>query len=80
MSPEVYAERLKVEQMFGPPKGKEEDDDDYKVHSCADYIYFAYPDYFCEEYEVSVIKKAVEILQPYNFDRDEIVIVLSEGW
>lgn len=78
MSPEVYAEKLKIEQTFGPPKPKKNEEGyEYEIPSCADYMYFAYPDYSCEEYEASIIKYAVEILQP--IEKDDIVIVLSEG-
>ena len=80
MSPEVYAEKLKIEQTFGPPKPKKDvEGNEYEIHSCADYMYFVYPDYYCEEYETFLIKYAVEILQPYNFEKDDVVIILSEG-
>ena len=80
ISPEVYAEKLKNEQMLGAPKPKKDiEGNEYEVHSCADYMYFAYPDYYCEEYEVFMIKDAVEMLEPYNYERDDLVIVLSQG-
>lgn len=80
LSPEVYAERLKIERILGAPKPKvDEEGNVYEVHSCSDYMYFAYPDYSCEEYEAFMIKYAVEMLQPYNYERDDIVIILGEG-
>ena len=80
ISPEIYAEKLKIEQTLGAPRSKkDEEGNEYEVHSCADYMYFAYPDYNSEEFETFLIKYAVEVLQPYNFERDDIVIILSEG-
>ena len=80
ISPEVYVERFKNEQVFGAPRPKKDSFDcEYEPHSCADYIYFTYPDEFSEEYEASMIRYAVSILDPNYDEMDDIVVVLSQG-
>ena len=78
LSPEIYAEKLKTESILGIPKSKKDDEGyDIEIHSCADYMYFSYPDYYCEEYESFIIKEVVDIYE--SVDKDDVVIVLSEG-
>ena len=76
LSPEVYAEKLKIESVLGVPETKI---NEYKSYSCADYIYFAYPDYRCKEYEAFLIREMVNILEPFLFEKDDIVIIMTEG-
>ena len=85
ISPQVYAEKLKTECLLGRPShvklGKEgvELETEEDTRSCRDYMYFAYPDYSSKEYEAFIIREVVEMLEPYNFEKDDVVIILSEG-
>ena len=80
LSPEVYAEKLKIESVLGAPETKiNEYGDEYKPYSCADYIYFAYPDYTSKEYEAFLIREMADILDPFLFEGNDIVIVMTEG-
>lgn len=85
ISPQVYAEKLKTECLLGRPShvklGEEgiELETEEDIRSCRDYMYFAYPDYSSKEYEAFIIREVVEMLEPYNFEKDDIVIILSEG-
>ena len=80
LTPEVYAEKLKTESILGTPQPKKDEDGyDIKTYSCADYMYFAYPDYSCKEYDSFIIRTVVDMIEPYNLDKEDIVIVMSEG-
>jgi len=81
LSPEVYAARLLSETRLGPPRAQlDEAGEEYVPHSVADYMYFAYPDEFCPEYEAHVIKCA---LAPYEYSKimenAKPVVILSQG-
>ena len=79
MTPEVYAARSANELRFGPPKPKTGcEGEEYTEHSCADYMYFAYPDYFCEEYEAHILRAAADSLESYG-DEGELVVLLTQG-
>lgn len=79
MSPEVYAEKLKVEAILGAPTPrKDEEGNEIEVHSCRDYIYFSYPAYHSKEYDAFLIRTAVGIYFD-SFDSDDIVIIMGEG-
>lgn len=80
LTPEAYAERLKTEAILGPPRPKKDiEGNEYEVHSCMDYMYFAYQDYESDEYVAFMIRWIIGILDPYNFERDDIVVVMCEG-
>ena len=77
--PEVYLAMVENELKFGKPGIKtDEFGRKYTPHSAADYMYFVYPDYYCREYEVSVIKNMAEVLDQYDQIKS-LVVILSEG-
>ena len=71
VDPILYAEMVKKEIMFGKPK-PEKDEEGYEipVYSASDYMWFSYPDYWCEEYESFMCKNAYHILYD-SFDFGE---------
>lgn len=79
---DVYAQRLQNEITFGEPKPVVDCDGyEIEVHSCRDYVFYAYPDYSSEEYEASLLRNAVE---SYEYGIEElnnakIVILETEG-
>lgn len=79
LSPEVYAAKVQNEIMFGKNKPiKDVDGYEYCEPNASDYMYFAYPNYSCKEYEAFLIKRAWEYLYDYNLDV-EWVVLETEG-
>ena len=79
---EVYAQRMQNELTFGPPKPKtDEFGEEYEVHSCKDYAYYAYPDYTSEEYETWLIRNAIDMYEygVKELDDSRIVVLETEG-
>lgn len=71
LSPEVYSAKLRNEVMLGKKEGE---------HSVSDYMFFAYPDLNCKEYEVFMINEMIEILNDYRLPEGyKIVILEDEG-
>ena len=81
MSSDEFAARLQNELALGPPKAKTKDPDEYVPHSVRDYMFFAYPDYSCEEYEASLIRQTAHMLcDTYDKPDDfRIVVLETEG-
>ncbi len=77
-----YLRLMKNELLFGKPQEKEDDfGETYTPKSCADYAFYAYPDYFCEEYEAFLLRTAAE---PYEYtdlvkNTEQIVVILHQG-
>jgi hypothetical protein len=73
LTPTAYAAKLDNELKFG----KDKDDE----HSIRDYMYFCYPEYYCQEYEVAMIKRAFEAYMAEHFDvsEDDLVVLETEG-
>ena len=83
MSETEYIRRKENELVFGPPK-ETEDCEGYKYtpHSASEYAYYAYPNYGCEEYESSIIRKVYYMLDDnYDFEKKdyEPIVILSQG-
>ena len=80
MSPAIYAEKMRNEMIFGKPE-PEQDCEGYEIpiYSCADYMLFAYPDYESREWEVAKIKEIANMVQGYNIEDKDLVIILQEG-
>lgn len=80
ITPQVYAAKLQHELTFGKNQPQKDiEGNEYTEPNASDYMYYAYPDYNCKEYEVSVLKGMIEILSGYELKVDEYVIILSEG-
>ena len=83
--PTVYATMLISEKMFGKPAPiKDEFGEEYQPPAASDYMYYAYPDYNCKEYEVHLIKEMISILTEdyttYKFLEDcELYVLETEG-
>lgn len=81
MDPDEFAARLQNELSLGPPKARTKDPEEYVPHSVRDYMFFAYPDYSCEEYEASLIRQTAHMLcDTYDKPKDfKIVVLETEG-
>ena len=81
ISPSVYAAMMKNEITFGKPED-EYDAEGEKIerHSARDYMYYAYPDYNCKEYEAEVIRTIAYRLETYDLPKGfELVVIEDEG-
>lgn len=81
MTAEEYAARLQTELALGRPP-KPDDEDEEPIRSVRDYMYFSYPDYYCEEYEATVLRTVADILHPYTYKDPadyRIVVLETEG-
>ena len=83
ISPLVYAEKMRNELTFGKNQPKKDiEGEEYTELNASDYMYYAAPNYCSKEYEVSLIREAVNMLYDYDFfadDNKEIVILETEG-
>lgn len=84
VSPTVYAEMLKYEIMFGKPAPEKDCEGyEYNPKTASDYMWFAYPEYFCEGYESHLCKTYMEtICSVWEAEKRDItrVILLSKDW
>ncbi len=82
LSPAEYARKMESELKFGIPKPKKDfEGNEFEVHSCGDYSYYAYPDYDSEEYEASRIREAIDMVE-YRFDLpkgSKLVVLQTNG-
>ena len=81
LTPTIYAAKAANEAQFGKPQPrKNEYDEEYTPHSASDYMFYAYPDYHCEEYEAALLQRAADI---YDYgclpENSSIVVLLTEG-
>lgn len=82
LSPEVYSAMMQNEAMFGKPKQVlDSEGNDITPHSASDYMYYAYPDYSCKEYEAFLIREVAEMLSYFDWDTagGKLVVILTEG-
>ena len=81
LDPTTYALKMESELKFGKPTPKKDcEGNEITEHSCADYAYFAYPDYFSKEYESALIRNAAEMYEFIDLpDEAEIVVLKREG-
>lgn len=77
LSPTLYAEKAKIEILFG--KNKPVKDDEYTEHNASDYMFYAYPDYSSREYESFLLHRAASSLEDYDLRDIEYVILETEG-
>lgn len=69
MSSFVYSARMKNEVAFGKPEKKyDSDGNEFEYHTCADYMYFAYPKYKSIEYESEILR---EFARAYEFTLED---------
>ena len=80
MPPEVYAEKVKNEYIFGKPDNQFDAEGGLiEIHSVTDYMFFMYPDYHSEEYEVHIIETIADALNEYDLRYDKLVVLKTEG-
>ena len=83
LSPEVYSAMLQNECMgLKPAPRKDCEGEEIEVHSASEYMYFAYPDYHCREYEAFLIKFAASFLSDHHCDLDagdSLVVLETQG-
>ena len=81
LTPQVYAAKLENQLKFGPNKPKKNEYGEfYTEPNASDYMYYAYPDYESKEYECSILRRFVGVLEDYDLgDGVEYVILETEG-
>ena len=81
LSPEVFGMKMNNELAFGIPEKKYDcDGEEIEYHSCAEYAYFAYPDYQCKEYEAFLLREIASIYFKYGeVDDSNIYVIKTEG-
>ena len=81
LSPTVYAAMLDNELKFGKPTPQKDDEGcEYTPHSVSDYMYYAYPDFHCKEYEADFIRTFANYFRNYDIEFDaELVVLETEG-
>lgn len=80
LTPTAYAKKCENEMRFGTPKSRRDElGEEYTPHCCADYAYYCYPDYDCEEYEAFLIRRAAKMLLPYyDLEEDKELVVIMD--
>ena len=81
LTPQVYAEKLKNEIMFGRGPAKfDSEGEEITEHSASEYMYYAFVDKTTDEYAAFVLRRFVDV---YEFDvipeDAEFVILETEG-
>lgn len=76
LSPTEYAARLENYMKFGDDEKRDENGDLVR-HSIKDYMYYAYPDYSCKEFEAFQIRFLAN--ESFAYDKFEIVALDFEG-
>lgn len=81
VSPTVYAAMAANETQFGKPQPRKDDEgNEYIPNTASDYMYYAYPDHFCEEYEAFLLRMEANIYDYGCLPEDaRIVVLLTEG-
>ncbi len=76
-----YLRKFENEIKFGAPKPKIDiDGEEYYEPSCAEYTYYSWADYNCEECEAFLLREACEMLKDYNIEKDyQYVAIKTEG-
>jgi len=76
LDPLIYFQKAMAESTFGLKKDYDPETED-PPRSCADYMYFAYPNYISKEYETHLINQAKESL--YSYKIKKYVVLETEG-
>lgn len=82
LSPQVYAAKLEKELKFGQNKPqKDECGNEYTEHNASEYMFYAYPDYDCEEYESFMILSGINMLNDYQGvpEGAKLIVLETEG-
>ena len=82
LTPFEYTLKLENEIKFGKPEPKHDSEENELVcYSCADYAYFAYPDYSSMEYEAFLLRATANMLMDdYQVPKgSQIVAIKTEG-
>lgn len=81
LSPQVYAALLDKELKFGKNQPKKDcEGNEYTEHNASDYMFYAYLDYNCKEYEAFLLKEMVDSLWSSTLGSDgDWVILETEG-
>ena len=85
LTPEAYAGKMVAEvNKTDIPKVKYDwDGEETEFHPYTDYMYFAYPDYDCIEYETFLLKNACQMMEYYGagdvITVDDMYIILTQG-
>jgi len=78
-----FASSSKIEKNNDDGKVAEDKNEDYRdsTHKATDYMFYAFPDYCCEEYECDVIRRFAEAYDILSYSKkyDELVILETEG-
>lgn len=84
LTPEAYAGKFLAESGGASvPKKYDCEGEEIEFHPYTDYMYFAYPDYDCIEYETFLLKNACEMMEYYGagdvITVDDMYIILTQG-
>lgn len=88
ISPNVYASMLSNEMLLGrqtelvfyDEEGNSQEEEEIS-HSAGEYMFYSFPDYYCEEYESFILNQFVKSMSLSDkiSTEDELVILLVEG-
>lgn len=80
-SAEAYAAKVLNELRLGPPKEvKDCEGYDITPKTASNYMFYAYPDYSCAEYESHIIRTVADSFFDYkDVNEGNLVIILEEG-
>lgn len=82
LSPQVFAAKMLNEAKFGKTDTQyDEEGNPFENHSVSEYMFYAYPDYYCEEYEAYLIRRFAESLVGYHQlpEGSRVVVLCSIG-
>lgn len=79
LTPEVYAEKMRNEIIFGKNQPKKDiEGEEYTEPNASDYMYYAAPWYNSEAYEVHLLQEAAGVMYDYDFFSDDVKMVVLE--
>ena len=81
LTPDEYAAKAAHELKHGRPKAKKDEFGEViPVHSCKEYMYFMFPDYYCAEWEAYIIRTAALMYEYAKVTEGaRIVVLMTEG-
>lgn len=81
IKPEIYAELMRKELIFGKNQPEKDDDGyEYTKPNASDYIYSAVPNYNSKEYEAEIIRQVSSMLFDYDLSQKyNLIIIEVEG-
>lgn len=80
LTPTVYAAKAQQQHQFGrAAQGTDAEGFEVPVYNASDYMYYAYPDYNCKEYEAFLIRQVAHMLGEDMPADVEIVVLEREG-